>query len=301
MLNEELDVSQAIKQEISRVIDVWANDLIKNKIATPQINPNNQRSLWDRVKGSLSNIWYGGRYNQNNPYYWKNRFGDDLGAKEESYNPRSFSLQEYKELKSLVDGAEKEISESIDPEVEKLKIVRTIRAAAEDLKQKLYDIFVRSCSAGSGEGAEAEAEKEPEVGATDKKDGSQQRPVHTPVSVPVDQEGENDASAAPSPPKNSSDEPKLVLPERKYQAWIPKLQNVGKGADELSDKHQLVDTILADDFDLKIFPDNLEDNVLDWLVALMHDAKIKKENNRVLERIQESIEKFKNLVSRKEK
>lgn len=288
MYKEDMDISQAIKQEIGKIVDQWVNDLVKEKIATPQINPNYQRGLWDRLKGSLSNLWYG-RYNQDNPNYWKNRFGDDLGTKEESFDISVFTLSDYKEIKCAIEETEKVINENTSPDVEKLRIVKVIKSAAEDLKQKLFSIFVRSCSGGQG----AEGEGEPEAKSQDNNappepaDGVTQadrRPTLAPSSADAshfdDEAGDSDSS-----------QPKLE--KRDYIAYLPKMDNKKKSLQDLMNSNQLVDTILHKEFesvvdDYKAY----KEGVMEALSKLKHDAELNKENKRTINAIDSAIEKF---------
>ena len=125
---------------ISDIVDAWVSDLVKRLISRDSMAP--KRGLWDRFKGGISNLVYG-RDNKSNPYYWRNRFGDDLGV-EESFFPGFFTLSEYGKIRFFVEEAEKKVSEALllseessEGSAEKLKIVRILRAAGEDLKNKL--------------------------------------------------------------------------------------------------------------------------------------------------------------------
>ena len=131
-----------LSNEISAAIDSWVSDLIRSLVSEP-MNPALKRGLWDRFKGSVSNIWHGGRTNTNNPYYWKNRFGDELGA-QESFNPSFLNLKEYYEIRSIVKKIEEQlnqINEDVPQGAEKLRIVQLIKSSAEKLKMNLYDII----------------------------------------------------------------------------------------------------------------------------------------------------------------
>ena len=97
-----------LSNEISAAIDSWVSDLIRSLVSEP-MNPALKRGLWDRFKGSVSNIWHGGRTNTNNPYYWKNRFGDELGA-QESFNPSFLNLKQYYEIRSIVKKIEDQLN-----------------------------------------------------------------------------------------------------------------------------------------------------------------------------------------------
>jgi len=131
-----------LSNEISAAVDSWVSDLIRSLVSEP-MNPALKRGLWDRFKGSVSNIWHGGRTNTNNPYYWKNRFGDELGA-QESFNPSFLNLKQYYEIRSIVKKIEdqlNQLNEDVPQGAEKLRIVQLIKSSAEKLKMNLYDII----------------------------------------------------------------------------------------------------------------------------------------------------------------
>ena len=296
VLKEDIDISQVIKQEISQVIDQWVNDLVKTKIATPVMNPKLQQGLWDRLKGSLSNIWHG-RYNQNNPNYWKNRFGDDLGV-QESYNPRAFSLQEYKEIRSAVEETEKVINEESTPEVEKLRIVRIIRSAAEDLKQKLYTIFVRSCPSTGDVATRADSEA---GGGEEGTSGPVVRPITSPSEEPERPEKPEESE---KPEEPSDLVPRFKSKERQnlYLAMRTKVENKSKPVGVLWSKRQYIDAILHEDFEDKLWDQKPvhsskenEQIISKYLEDFLHDAKIKGENKRTIEKAEEAIKKFSEL------
>ena len=65
-------------EELEKLIDEFINKL-KQQLVQPWTAPVRQRGISDRIKGWWANLTQG-RYNQNNPYFWKNKLGDDLGA-----------------------------------------------------------------------------------------------------------------------------------------------------------------------------------------------------------------------------
>lgn len=287
MYKEDVDISDAIKKEISRVIDLWADDLIKNKIATPEMNPSYKRGLWDRVKGSLSNLFYGGRYNTQNPYYWQNRFGDDLG-KQESYDPRVFSLKEYKEIKQAIEETENIIFENFTPDVEKLRIVKLIRSSAEELKKKLYDIFVNNCSDPTTSPPdrvdplptpeEEEDSGPPNLTGVDSETGSV-----IPRSAP---EAERDA------PVPATESKSFKLDKKSYLTWKPKRsKNKGKTLEQLRRKNQVIDLILHEDFQISMYT-KVASHILRMIENLEHDAKLYEEREQIIEDILRAKEKF---------
>jgi hypothetical protein len=309
-IKEENDISQIVKQEISKIIDQWVDDTLRNKIITPQMDPSKQRGLWDRFKGGLSNLWHG-RNNQNNPYYWKNRFGDDMGA-QESFDPSVFTLNEYSLIKSMIDETEKKINESLPADTEKLKIVKVIKQSAEELKQKLYNIFALNCP--TQQQADSPTQQKADSPTQQKADSPTQQQADSPTQQQADNQPQQDkrprsqrlksvttndslrakVNAAKVPQKK--DEPPamnsgvLELEEEQYKNYLPKEVNKGITADELSSENQLVDTILAKDFNFEEnFPSGFETKALNLLMRLKHDAEIKKEESKILEKIDMAI------------
>lgn len=127
-----------IKQQINAVVDRWVNDTISSlTTGKPGVQP---RGIWDRLKGTFYNLRYGRDDKQNNPYYWRNRFGDEMGA-QESKSPKGMTLSEYNVLRSAVGATERVVNEVDSSETEKLRLVQVIRRAAEDLKSRLHSIL----------------------------------------------------------------------------------------------------------------------------------------------------------------
>jgi hypothetical protein len=127
-----------IKQQINAVVDRWVNDTISSlTTGKPGVQP---RGIWDRLKGTFYNLRYGRDDKQNNPYYWRNRFGDEMGA-QESQSPKGMTLSEYNVLRSAVGATERVVNEVDSSETEKLRLVQVIRRAAEDLKSRLHSIL----------------------------------------------------------------------------------------------------------------------------------------------------------------
>jgi hypothetical protein len=127
-----------IKQQINAVVDRWVNDTISSlTTGKPGVQP---RGIWDRLKGTFYNLRYGREDQKNNPYYWRNRFGDEMGA-QESQSPIGMTLSEYNILRSAVGATERVVNEVDSSGVEKLRLVQVIRRAAEDLKSRLHSIL----------------------------------------------------------------------------------------------------------------------------------------------------------------
>jgi len=126
---------KSVKDYVFKMIDKWVEETLDEIINKKQVQ---KRGLWDRFKGGVSNLMYG-RNDKNNPYYYLNKFGDQLGQKE-SYSPR-ISLKTYLEIKECFETEELYLNEAIDSEAEKLSLVKTIRASANNLKNKLSNVF----------------------------------------------------------------------------------------------------------------------------------------------------------------
>lgn len=300
---QNADVSKQISDEIDRVVDDWVRQLLTKMVATP-MDPSAKRSLWDRFKGTLANVWYGGKYDPQNPYYWKHRFGDELGATTENFDPSVFSLKEYHELKTAVDKFENFINEQELPAgAEKLRLVRTIRNEADRLKKTLKDIFAKSCSQPTttvGPESDVEVEKQaqpqaqpqPQQSATAPKRG-RGRPRKIPVSVPAEDD-------LPPPTNQGEDKNKYELDENIYKKMLPKEENQNKTLEELKDAKQKVDAILHTDFSVNHFydSDNDEDiassadREIKKLNKLKADAIKKNESQKILDKIDSAIKKM---------
>ena len=83
-LVEDNDIDQKVQALLTRIpqeVDRMVAQL-KSSLLNPITHPTAKRGLWDRFKGTLSNFWWG-RGNQDNPYFWKNKLGDNLGHVQE--------------------------------------------------------------------------------------------------------------------------------------------------------------------------------------------------------------------------
>lgn len=127
-----------IVQQINQVVDSWVSEL-KATLINPTSANAQRRGLWDRFKNSMSNMWHG-RYSQSNPYFWKNKLGDDLGSTTEALDPNKLSLFEYKSLRDICESLEQEINEDAIPGTQNLRIVGLIDSKAKELKQRLMSI-----------------------------------------------------------------------------------------------------------------------------------------------------------------
>ena len=131
---------------VSKVVDDWVDDFIGTLVSSDLSGP--KRGLWDRFKGGFANLVYG-RDHKKNPYYWKNRFGDDLGV-QEHFGIEALTLSEYSLVRSAVEDVESEVKSLISlceedaSAVEKLRIVKMIRASAQALKTKVISALTGS-------------------------------------------------------------------------------------------------------------------------------------------------------------
>jgi hypothetical protein len=319
---EQIDASAEIAKEIEAIVDKWASEELMNKIVSPTIAPENKRGLWDRFKGGLSNIWYGlrgGRYNPENPYYWKNRFGDDLGVKE-SFNPSVFTIKEYKEIRSVIEATEQQINESLPPGADKLRIVQIIKQAAENLKKQLKDIFARKCDVESpsspvvAQDANNEEPAKPAVaGAPIAQDptasvepratsGLQPRSRRR-RQIPPTQEPNPTSNPTSNPTPEPTPEPEAeekigplghLSPEQReqrYQMALPKEENKDLASSYLMRHKQIVDGVLVSDFEKSMATERLL-NMLKWV----KDKAEGKEEEKVINKIKKAVEKVERSI-----
>ena len=176
------DLNAESMSKIDQSVDYLVSILKKQIISGDGFQ---KRGLWDRFKNFVSNAWHG-RYNQKNPYYFINTLGDFAGSskkdptasapkvgasapKVESFNPRTLTLQEYMEIKSLFDKLEENINSINEADgTDNLRIMRLIDDWSKTLKITLKKLF----SNFSKNSASPEVESSPE---TDDKDGDQCR------------------------------------------------------------------------------------------------------------------------------
>ena len=176
------DLNAESMSKIDQSVDYLVSILKKQIISGDGFQ---KRGLWDRFKNFAANAWHG-RYNQKNPYYFINTLGDFAGSskkdpissapkvgasapKVESFNPRTLTLQEYMEIKSLFDKLEENINSINEADgTDNLRIMRLIDDWSKTLKITLKKLF----SNFSKTSASSEVESSPE---TDNKDGDQCR------------------------------------------------------------------------------------------------------------------------------
>ena len=286
-----------LSNEISAAVDSWVSDLIRSLVSEP-MNPDLKRGLWDRFKGSVSNIWHGGRTNTNNPYYWKNRFGDELGA-QESFNPSFLNLKEYYEIRSIVKKIEEQlnqINEDVTQGAEKLRIVQLIKSSAEKLKMNLYDIIT--------------SKDVDDIGPSVEQPPTQNKTRFATVSRKAKQPA-SEKSIKTEPEQNAPEEPTKTVPEEnakptveerfieKYNANKPKEENKDKTTKELVQSRQLIDAINSDGFNLRntYIPDNDKDKefkLISHLERMLAYAKSIDEDKKLIGKIKKAIEIVKN-------
>lgn len=117
--------------DLEKTIDSFVSQL-KTQLVMPSA-PEARRGVWDRIKGWWSNLWYG-RYNQDNPYYWQNKLGDDMGRTVESVLP--IPLSHYTVLREQANLLELALPSG----TEKLQIMRVIDNWARQFKSAVIGI-----------------------------------------------------------------------------------------------------------------------------------------------------------------
>lgn len=181
-----------IQQQVNQIVDAWVTDL-KRTLINPMTPLSQRRGVWDRFKNTMSNMWHG-RYNQSNPYFWKNKLGDDLGAtQEESFNPNNLSLADYKSLRDICESLEAQLNEDVPAGAENLRLVRMIDTKAQELKQKLMSI-VGGVEDGSPMSATPSA---PSIPSTDEPEAKPNEPAAEPASAAVPPQEEEQDSKVP--------------------------------------------------------------------------------------------------------
>ncbi len=103
--SEIRNINVKFVQALDKEIDKFVADL-KHSMLSQQ---GQKRGVWDRMKGWWSNVWRG-RYNQNNPEYWRNRLGDDLGGVSTESTGLSMGLKEFHTLKQLAGDLERQVN-----------------------------------------------------------------------------------------------------------------------------------------------------------------------------------------------
>lgn len=191
-------------QSFSSLVDEFIAEL-KRQLINPMTNPSARRGVWDRIKGWWSNLWHG-RYNQNNPYFWKNKLGDDLAATE---NVSHITLYEYRILQEEAALLEEEMAKFTPPAgAENLALLRIVDRWGDRFKQRVMDLVNQKLPkvepaapvqpAATSE-PEAQGEEEPERKAPIPVDDEGQPPQASPTA-PVDGDEEQSAPKTPTAP-----------------------------------------------------------------------------------------------------
>lgn len=134
---ENAEINQRIKtlldripQEVNRMVAQ-----LKTSLMNPVSRPEAKRGLWDRFKNTMSNLWWG-RQNQDNPYFWKNKLGDDLGHAE-----HTVPVEEYRLLRNHCKILEEQLDLLLEADnVENLAMMKIINQWGEQLKNLLVQI-----------------------------------------------------------------------------------------------------------------------------------------------------------------
>jgi len=177
---------QALLDRIPQEVDKMIGQL-KSSLINPMTRPQARRGLWDRFKNTMSNLWWG-RYNQDNPYFWNNKLGDDLGqVHPEHVMLRTIPIEEYRLFREhcrLLETQLDTLLEDTIPGTENLAIIRLINQWGEQLKTMLVKT-VKDHIYGAGGSAPATPAATPPAPAPKPK----RKPADEPVWDGKDPEG----------------------------------------------------------------------------------------------------------------
>ena len=179
-----------LKKDIDDLVVNWVGELKKELVSGTAVTQS--RGLWDRFKGGLSNLWYG-RQNQQNPYYWQNKLGDDLGrpgsvrSESTEFNSLPFTLHEYMDLRKFFNEFEKQLSEEYGETegTSSLRINQIINQRANELRQKINNIVAQHIQHVSSTPSSDDTDGD-ESGAGDGTGGDGGRPTVPPREVTLD-------------------------------------------------------------------------------------------------------------------
>lgn len=130
---DQKSIEQQISANIDALVDNWASNL-KSEIISGSEQYSAGRSIWDRFKNFVADIYHG-YSNKNNPYYQKNTLGY-VGTPANEF----MTLNNLKGLFQLCEEVEENISKS-PARGSKLLIVKMIDVYADKLKDYLKGIF----------------------------------------------------------------------------------------------------------------------------------------------------------------
>jgi hypothetical protein len=206
-----------IEKTINATIDRWVNQTVRDRFINRPVGMP-KRSLWDKFKQGVANWFWGPKGDKQNPYRWRSRFGDELGV-EESFDPSIFTLNEYMEIKGVIDSLELRLEEAEQSKEEeefgKLRLMNLIRSAAEDLKGLLFHAVKKvmyDVSPPQNASDEPPAQNAPK----------DQR--NTPVGdYPVAAHSKKEKKKTTSTPKKTTSTPKKTTstPKKKTKADVP--------------------------------------------------------------------------------
>lgn len=135
-----IEAQAGLDAQIDKLVDDWINEL-KNELVQGTF-ATGQRSMWDRFKNTLANIWHG-RQSIDNPYLWQNKLGDDLGRKVESVTNIHIPLGHYKYLQESFSPFVNQLNEAamLPPGTANLRIMQILDNQATILKRRLKNLF----------------------------------------------------------------------------------------------------------------------------------------------------------------
>jgi hypothetical protein len=236
LIKEDVAPNSDIINAINKAVDLWVNDLKRELIS----GSSSQRSLWDRFKNTLANLWHG-RENEKNPYVWTNKLGG-LGQTVESIRHYKFSLNEYKYFQEICENLEQTINEEDLPaNISKLRIMNIIDKQANNLKNKLADIFKIGIESGKFKidqmpQPSPEATPQKPTGSPQKPTGSPEATPQKPTGSPQKPTGSPEATpqkptGSPQKPTESPEQQRLKGPPEQKPTGSPEQQRL-KGSPE---------------------------------------------------------------------
>lgn len=139
---EDAALDQKVKALLERIPQEVDNMIVQLKFSliNPITRSQAKRGIWDRFKNTMSNLWWG-RHNQDNPYFWKNKLGDDLGeVRPEHVMLRTIPIVEYHLFRNhckLLENQLDTLLEATTPSTENLAITKIINRWGQQLKTML--------------------------------------------------------------------------------------------------------------------------------------------------------------------
>jgi hypothetical protein len=135
-----IEAQSGIESQIDKLVDDWMAELKAELIQGTFVT--GQRSMWDRFKNTIANLWHG-RQSIDNPYLWQNKLGYDLGRKVESVTNIHMPLHHYKYLYESFSAFAGQIKEAavLPPGTANLRIMQILDKHATMLKRRLKELF----------------------------------------------------------------------------------------------------------------------------------------------------------------